>query len=75
MQSVFGYLRGKEDQRYLKKPSQRNDDPYPDTMELEKERERGASLNRQKGIFDRPEEGLNKTQSVFDRTAIFHVEK
>lgn len=74
MQSINGYLRGKRDTESEKKP-RRNPDWEPDSMELEQERARAAALNLQKGIFDRSEQGLNQTQSVFEQTAVFHVDR
>jgi hypothetical protein len=77
MQSIYGYLRGRDDdeqerrERTSKKPEI---DPYPDTLEMEKNRERSSSLNRQEGVFAQPRQGLNRTQSIFEKTAVFHVE-
>jgi hypothetical protein len=50
-------------------------DTSPDSMDLEKERERAEFLNRQSAVFMRKEEGLNTTKSVFDSTAVFHVDR
>ncbi len=49
-------------------------DTEPDMMELEKKRERGAFLNRQAGLFADRADGLNRTKSVFERTALFHAD-
>lgn len=73
MQSINGYLRGKRETEGERKPRQ-EPDWEPDSMELEQERGRMEALNRQTGIFDRPEQGLNQTRSVFERTAVFHVD-
>jgi len=74
MQSIYGYIRGKQEQEHKKKRG-KDIDPYPDTMELEKARELSSSLNRQKSVFDSSQQGLNKTMSVFERTAVFHAGK
>lgn len=74
MQSLYGYLRSRWDQEYEKRPKQDFDDD-PDTMELWKERERAAFFNRQKSVFDQEKQGLNRTDSVFDQTAVFHVNR
>lgn len=74
MQSIHSYIRGKRETDSEKKPRQAPD-WEPDSMELEQERARASALNRQKGIFDRQEQGLNRTQSVFERTAVFHVDR
>lgn len=74
MQSINGYLRGKREAESEKRPQQKPD-WEPDSMELEQERARAAALNRQTGIFDRLEQGLNRTQSVFEQTAVFHVDR
>lgn len=48
-------------------------DLEPDTMELEKKREKDSFLNLREGAFVQDTEGLNHTHSVFDKTAVFHV--
>lgn len=45
-----------------------------DTMELERENRRRGFLNLERGIFAGTlDGGLNTTQSVFDKTAVFHA--
>lgn len=73
MQSIHSYIRGKRETESEKKPRQAPD-WEPDSMDLEQERARASALNRQTGIFGRQEQGLNRTQSVFERTAVFHVD-
>lgn len=72
MQFRYDALRAKEKEQPedKKKPEW---DTEPDTLELEKKRERGAYLNRDKGLFAEAADGLNRTQSVFERTAVFHA--
>lgn len=73
MQFHYDALRAKEKEQpeEKKKPGW---DTEPDTMELEKKRERGAFLNRERGLFADDADGLNRTRSVFERTAVFHVD-
>lgn len=52
-------------------------DTEPDDMELEAEREKAFSLNRQKSVFETGSinnaQGINTAPSVFERTAVFKI--
>ncbi len=60
-----------------KKQKPRIDDE-PDDMELELERERHFTLNRQKSVFDddhgNKTPGINTSPSVFEKMAVFRTE-
>lgn len=61
------------------KKKQRQMPDEPDDMELEIERTRMLDLNKQKSVFDSDTgnnaPGINTMPSVFDKTAVFHIEK
>lgn len=50
----------------------------PEDMELEMERAPQLSLNKQKSVFDTEggncTPGINTAPSIFDKTAVFHVD-
>ena len=61
-----------------KKQNQPKDDE-PNDMELEMDRVRTLALNKQKSVFDSDSgnrtPGINTMPSVFEKTAVFHMEK
>lgn len=53
-------------------------DDGPDDIEIEMDRVRQISLNKQKSVFDTEggncTPGINTAPSIFDKTAVFHVD-
>ena len=54
-------------------------DDEPNDMELEMDRVRMLALNKQKCVFDSDSgnrtPGINTAPSVFEKTAVFHIDK
>lgn len=45
---------------------------YADTLEQEEKKQKYFSLNREEGILvNQLDDGLNREQSIFDRTALY----